>query len=236
MVNYYVILGIAHTASIAQIKAAFKRKAIEYHPDKHQGSKVAEEKFKQINEAYQTLSDFNKKLVYDARLLHYIQSNTPPPPPRPTTEQRKPYTPEDTSRQGKYYPSEPAPKKESNFQYYVIGFTIFFIIATGTLMGGFFMNKIAAKQHLEQALLLYETQNYTRAAKEIEQALHFDPTSAEVYMAKGRILVAVGRPDNALPAFNLGVHYADTDHKVQYARERDQCKEAVSHTQTPSQP
>ncbi len=65
MVNYYQILGIPISATQAEIKAAFKRLAMEYHPDRNPGNKEAEEKFKEINEAYHTLSDSLKKSRYD---------------------------------------------------------------------------------------------------------------------------------------------------------------------------
>lgn len=63
--SYYEILGISNTASESEIKAAFKKQAIKYHPDRNKGNAEAEEKFKQINEAYQVLSDQDKKSSYD---------------------------------------------------------------------------------------------------------------------------------------------------------------------------
>ncbi|SHJ45985.1 molecular chaperone DnaJ [Hathewaya proteolytica DSM 3090] len=63
--DYYEVLGIDKSASEADIKKAFKKLAIKYHPDKNPGDKEAEEKFKEINEAYQVLSDPDKKSKYD---------------------------------------------------------------------------------------------------------------------------------------------------------------------------
>jgi DnaJ-class molecular chaperone len=67
--NYYEILGIDVSASSAQIRAAYKRLAMEYHPDRNQGNTQAEEVFKLVNEAYHTLSDSLKKSRYDALLF-----------------------------------------------------------------------------------------------------------------------------------------------------------------------
>ena len=67
MGTYYEILGIDHSADTAQIRAAYKRKAMLYHPDHNPGSKEAEEMFKMVNEAYHTLSDPLKKSRYDSR-------------------------------------------------------------------------------------------------------------------------------------------------------------------------
>jgi len=65
--NFYEILGVANTANSSQIRAAYKRLALKYHPDRNPGFPEAEEIFKQINEAYHTLSDPLKKLKYDSR-------------------------------------------------------------------------------------------------------------------------------------------------------------------------
>jgi tetratricopeptide (TPR) repeat protein len=67
--NYYEILGIDVSASSAQIRAAYKRLAMEYHPDRNQGNTQAEEVFKLVNEAYHTLSDSLKKSRYDSLLF-----------------------------------------------------------------------------------------------------------------------------------------------------------------------
>ena len=63
--DYYAALGLEKGASEDEIKKAFRKLAIKYHPDKNQGDKEAENKFKEINEAYQVLSDPDKKAKYD---------------------------------------------------------------------------------------------------------------------------------------------------------------------------
>ncbi|MEK7357966.1 MAG: DnaJ C-terminal domain-containing protein [Bdellovibrionota bacterium] len=63
--DYYDILGVARTSSPDEMKKAFRKLALQYHPDKNPGDKKAEERFKELNEAYETLSDPQKRQAYD---------------------------------------------------------------------------------------------------------------------------------------------------------------------------
>jgi molecular chaperone DnaJ len=65
MKDFYEILGIPRTATEAEIKKAFRGLALKHHPDRNQGNREAEEKFKEINEAYSVLSDPEKRAHYD---------------------------------------------------------------------------------------------------------------------------------------------------------------------------
>ncbi len=65
MADFYDILGISKSASASEIKKAYRKKAIEFHPDKNPGDATAEENFKKAAEAYETLSDPQKKARYD---------------------------------------------------------------------------------------------------------------------------------------------------------------------------
>lgn len=63
--DYYELLGVSRSAADKEIKDAYRQMALKYHPDKNPGNKEAEEKFKEINEAYEVLSDSQKKQLYN---------------------------------------------------------------------------------------------------------------------------------------------------------------------------
>ena len=63
--DYYDILGIAKNASDEEIKKAYRKLAMKHHPDRNPDSKTAEEKFKEAKEAYEMLSDAQKRAAYD---------------------------------------------------------------------------------------------------------------------------------------------------------------------------
>src|SRR5437763_6809408 len=63
--DYYEILGVGRGASEAELKAAFRKLAMKYHPDRNPGDQDCEHRFKEINEAYDVLKDGDKRAAYD---------------------------------------------------------------------------------------------------------------------------------------------------------------------------
>ena len=77
--DYYEILGVNKSADEREIKKAYKRLAMKYHPDKNQDNKAeAEEKFKEVKEAYEILTDPQKKAAYD-QYGHCLLYTSPSP-------------------------------------------------------------------------------------------------------------------------------------------------------------
>ena len=125
MVNYYQILGVAENASIDEIKAAFKKLAVQFHPDKHQGDTSMEDIFKELNNAYQVLSNPYKRTRYDMSLKygHFEPptQTTYRPPPRPPF--RPPYVKKQkfTSREN----------LQATFYAFLFAFTVALFVKTG---------------------------------------------------------------------------------------------------------
>jgi DnaJ-class molecular chaperone len=76
--NYYQILGLTKNATPEEIKKSYKKLAVQYHPDKNNGDKDKETKFKEISEAYSVIGDDNKKMSYDTQ-SQYGKSYNPNP-------------------------------------------------------------------------------------------------------------------------------------------------------------
>lgn len=92
MLTHYQILGVSEQASAEEIKKAYKKLAVLYHPDKNPGNLAAEEHFKEINLAYQTLVNPEKRSRYDFKLYYQRAQPTSEAPNAPTRKRRK-YSP-----------------------------------------------------------------------------------------------------------------------------------------------
>src|SRR5690349_2257847 len=92
--DYYEVLGVPRTASDEEIKKAFRKLARQYHPDVAKDKKRAEEKFKEVNEAYEVLGDPAKRKKYDELGPNWKQGAEFRPPPgwRQQYRQGRPFT------------------------------------------------------------------------------------------------------------------------------------------------
>src|SRR5258708_35796344 len=79
--DYYELLGVPRKASAKEIRASYRKLARKYHPDLNPGDKSSEEKFKQMQEAYDVLSDTKKRQMYD-QFGFYAENYQGEPPPR----------------------------------------------------------------------------------------------------------------------------------------------------------
>lgn len=108
--DYYVRLGVSRQASLTEIKAAYRKLAKLHHPDANPGDQGAEQQFKQIVEAYETLSDEVKRGAYDERLK---RGSTDSPRARQTGNRGEPAAQEKSGR-----PLDPMRMKEQFEQFF----------------------------------------------------------------------------------------------------------------------
>ena len=79
--DYYAILDVPNDVDDDKLKSAYRKMAMRWHPDKNKGSKEAETKFKEVGEAYDVLSDKNKRAVYDRYGEEGLKGGPPTPEP-----------------------------------------------------------------------------------------------------------------------------------------------------------
>ena len=164
MASYYQILGVSEHASQAEIKIAFKRLAVKYHPDKNQNDPGMEELFKKVNNAYQTLSNPYEKARYDIKLKYgtYQPSYTPP---SPYTYRRKGGRPQYSERKVNYRENWIATA-------YAWGFTFIVAIVIMGIVGiKNHFDEIKKEELLAQRRLEFEDVKKLYASGQIRQSL-----------------------------------------------------------------
>ena len=99
MKDYYKILELPFGTASTELKAAYRRLAFKFHPDKNLNNKLAEEKFKEITEAYSILSDDNKRMLYHEAYNDFLNSRYLNRIPEPTYRRPPYYNPTDIPKQ-----------------------------------------------------------------------------------------------------------------------------------------
>ena len=90
--NFYDIMGVSRTATGDEIHKAYRKLAMKYHPDRNPGNEEAAIQFKKVQEAYDTLSDPNKRSRYDGDLLKGTAKPNARPRNRPDAKNKRPYS------------------------------------------------------------------------------------------------------------------------------------------------
>ena len=214
MINHYHILGIDQNANIDEIRKAYKKLALKYHPDKNSGNKVSEEKFKLVNEAYQVLSDAAKRnrhdieLNYSKRKSEIFQTQN-----NPTRNEKSVY-----NRYGKYdWRNAPrytkAPTYRIDKHYYrniIISFFAMLLLAALALGINNYHNylkeqeKIAIEKQYSQALQaaqnLYDAKKYQEALTSIEELVRKYPIEYRFFEKKESFIENLN--DKAIKEYN----------------------------------
>jgi curved DNA-binding protein CbpA len=176
--NYYEILGINSTATEEEIKAAYKKLAKKYHPDKNAGNLFYEEHFKKINSAYQTLSNKEKRQRYDLKIVYGLRRKSNPVQ-KPGGNQERRYT---------YRPTAKKPpvtfEKKKLYKYTTITVGGFVLFITATIFFFNYMNSITAKEQLAEGIEMEKKNQYMFAMQSYSSAIGYDKKLIEAYLRR----------------------------------------------------
>ena len=206
--NYYTILGVSATATGQEIKLAYKKLAILYHPDKHQGNTYFEEKFKQVNEAYQVLSNAHKRAAYDQRLQYLLQVKLRQQAHHQQRYQYQGPVRRPASVTERYY----RPIPESRFMrkdMYIVG-AIFGGIVVFCLLLKLIMDHVTAVDLYQEALTYIKEERWSSAHSNLTEAIRFKPKYAEAYYKRAYLEMEISRDyQAALADLDASINYTD---------------------------
>ena len=211
---------------------AYKKLARQYHPDKHQGSTFFEEKFKQVNEAYQVLSNPHKRAVYDLKLQYLVRERLR----QAAQQQQHRYQPpvrRPASVSERYYHNIPQTRFVRR-DWYIVSL-IFAAILILSLLLKLVMDHVAARENFKQALECLEQQQWSRAHSFLSEAIYFKPDYAEAYMKRAYIEMEIYRNyQAAIPDLDAAISHADERTPQMYYL-RGVCHEAMQHSEIAEQ-
>jgi tetratricopeptide (TPR) repeat protein len=204
--DYYEVLGVSSQATQDQIKRAFRERAMRYHPDRNPGNPEAEALFKQLNEAYQVLSDPDLRARYDGRFTQFFggaseQASSPDPRERRRRRAQQHYQQQEYRRQAG--PRKPEAPPMPLWKGYLLLFGIVAAIS-GVLFGLMaFMHRREAENRYQEALALYAQGENMRggALRALSIAMDHDAEHAGAHALYADVLLDMGK-------FEEAVHYA----------------------------
>ncbi len=188
MSDYYSILGVSFYASSDEIKAKYKRLAVKYHPDKNPDNPEAEEQFKQINAAYQVLSNPQKKSQYDQLILYILTKKAEEEvvetkQTHPRDRRRRPATPYNGPVRKVITPLD---RKNVRIVYF-LSFLSFVGLVLFCGWFYFFMERFTAETWTEKARVAYNKGEYLRALSFLRDAFKKIGDIPETNHLKGAI-------------------------------------------------
>lgn len=194
--NYYDILGISADASQEEIREAYRRMAKKYHPDANPDNPESEERFKQVNEAYRTLSDLHKRTMYHLSLdddQYYEQ-------------QRR-----TQARQYRYEPQNE--KKGFTRRAYVLG-GLFVVVLIAVVVGAnYYLIQTGTAKKYREGVDFYRNQNYSLALASLDESIQiFGSYNAEAALLASEILITkLDQYSMALTYIKKGLRYHENE-------------------------
>ncbi|WP_126546788.1 J domain-containing protein [Hymenobacter amundsenii] len=198
--NHYQLLGISAAASAQAIKMAYKRLAVQYHPDKHGGNPIYEELFKAIAAAYYVLGNESRRAHYDQQLRaverhrdearrqqHFRQQGqhiygAPMPPPAPPLRTRRP-----AGAHERHYQSMPRQRAKFTRRDYwltaILGLGLLLFVVSVKIT----MDYVSGTRNYSRGLRAYTRGNWTGAHSYLTDALHFRPGYYPALRRRGEV-------------------------------------------------
>jgi curved DNA-binding protein CbpA len=184
--NYYLILGVAPNASPKEIKQAFRRLARQYHPDLNPNDSVAAEKFKQISQAYDVLSDTTKRLRYDRNIPR-------PQPAAPRQKQQSSSTNNPKTAQD-YYDRGLLRTQAKDYRQ-----------AINDYSQAIKLNPRFVDAYLKRCEMRYKLGENQEVLQDCQAVLKIDATVAKAYYYQGRARYSLGYIDPAIESYSLAI-------------------------------
>lgn len=204
--NYYLILGVSQNASLKEIKLAFRGLARQYHPDLNPDDPISAEKFKQISQAYDVLSDATKRRRFD-RNIPLQQPQTPR-----KNNQAKP------NSQTKSAKASP----KTHLDYYNRGLlrtqTKEYRQAIDDYSQAIKLNPRFVDAYLKRCEMRYKLGDNQGVLNDCHEVLNIDPTVAKAYYYQGRARYSLGYVEPAIESYNLAIAQEQNYPQAHYYR------------------
>lgn len=184
--NYYLILGVSQNASLKEIKLAFRRLARQHHPDLNPDDPVSAEKFKQISQAYDTLSDTVKRRRYDRNIP--LQQQTSRQDYRTNAAKSSPQTPLD------YYNQGLLRTQTRDYRQAIDDYT-----------QAIKLNPRFVDAYLKRCEMRYKLGDNQGVLNDCYEVFNIDPTVAKAYYYQGRARYSLGYIGPAIESYNSAI-------------------------------
>lgn len=197
--NYYLILGVAQNASPKEIKQSFRRLARQYHPDLNPNDSVAAEKFKQISQAYDVLSDTTKRLRYDRNI----------PRAQPPTQRKKqqPSATNNPKTAQDYYARGLLRTQAKDYRQAISDYS-----------QAIKLNPRFVDAYLKRCEMRYKLGENQEVLQDCQAVLKIDSTLAKAYYYQGRARYSLGYIDPAIESYSLAIAQDKSYSQAHYYR------------------
>ncbi|WP_187262807.1 J domain-containing protein [Pontibacter beigongshangensis] len=185
--NLYTVLEVSPVATAQEIKLAYKRLAVLYHPDKNPGDAQAEERFKLISAAYQTLSNPTRRARYDQKLQYQRDRERMAQRQHPYYNPRYHYTRPPASVSERHYHNRPAHSRRFSRKDLYITITFTACILLFSLLLKVVMDHVTGEDKYKTALSYIEGGKYSSAHSLLTDAIHFLPKHADAYLTRASL-------------------------------------------------